>query len=690
MPEKKVMEAKNLKSERDDRRLEELYYDLDNSKTSHHRSASSWFHKKDSEEYTAVKDRLRFVVQNLQGNFSADSEANDQMTLTVAQGYYRLINACQNYLAKGGGKTTNGRIRKEKIQQILETAQEDIMGIKQAMSDMKRMPKEQQAQLNWKDILHSARAATLEVEDFNDDENYIFLGNVAKTEDERARLMDQGVFSKEVVTPMEDTLFIGNAFNTSSKSSSMEKFFHTNDSFHLSNRNVATSVVAGLIGAQNLVEESKTVKVHDKKSDQIIKGNLMSKAKGEDAKKVAERFYDDVAKKTDNMEKRSEGVKSLLAPSIQKELSSLQVLDYLCGQGDRNYENYFLEYDEEKKQYTHVHGIDNDMSFGSGVEYEEHIKNHDGYSMTKLRMVVDKDDNLVIPHMDIQLAQNIKNLSEDELRFALKDLIEAPFIETAVKRLEKLKHAIIKEESKKDSKVFLKEEDWGKDTHTDFLNHSRAKRSEELLKQKGLQKELYEKGTDYISQMGTQEQKDYLYEVSLAGSYYDELAMKMMGYKAGNTLGDGYFMRDETPEVKWEASVEAQDDKAYDEDNPLITNTRKLVDEIISARDKTQNVENIINLHYASKDYTSVVDSRLSYDERTKYARIKAQIEELAKKDLYDELSDEEIDYLIKKEEQLKAEGPSIIRVLKERNELLNNLVAQHGKLYIENGACHH
>ena len=154
----------------------------------------------------------------------------------------------------------------------------------------------------------------------------------------------------------------------------------------------------------------------------------MSRAKGKEAKKVYANLADNVTQKLDSIQARSDMVERLFAPSVQKELCSLQVLDYLCAQGDRNRGNYFLEYDKEKQQYTHVHGIDNDLSFGYGSNNGEIVYRRKGNVSSHSKLTVDHEGNLAIPHMDKQLAENILNLRPEILEFELKGLIEPDFM----------------------------------------------------------------------------------------------------------------------------------------------------------------------------------------------------------------------------------------------------------------------
>ena len=141
-------------------------------------------------------------------------------------------------------------------------------------------------------------------------------------------------------------------------------------------------------------------------------------------------------------------------------------------------------------------------------------------------MVVDSKDNLTIPHMDKQLAQNILQIKEDELRFVLKDLLEEPFIDAALKRLHKLKTAIKKELDKgTDSKVFMEENDWGNDSLEDFLNFSlRRKVIEKLQSEKLFGPEA--KKLDLHSKMNM----DELMEITKGDNYISSLVNEMVGF----------------------------------------------------------------------------------------------------------------------------------------------------------------
>lgn len=251
----------------------------------------------------------------------------------------------------------------------------------------------------------------------------------------------------------------------------------------------------------------------------------MSRAKGKEAKKVYANLADNVTQKLDSIQARSDMVERLFAPSVQKELCSLQVLDYLCAQGDRNRGNYFLEYDKEKQQYTHVHGIDNDLSFGYGSNNGEIVYRRKGNVSSHSKLTVDHEGNLAIPHMDKQLAENILNLRPEILEFELKGLIEPDFIVSALERLEKLQEAIRREKQKENKpgerKVLLDDHEWGKETHKEFLEKSMAYK----LREGADENEFYKSKSQFS--LGAEER----YNANKEETYYAVAMLEAMAYK---------------------------------------------------------------------------------------------------------------------------------------------------------------
>lgn len=502
--------------------------DLEASKTSRHRSLKRFFTKQDSKEYTDVKDALRGVVEDTQGSFGSDAKANSDMLNSAVKNYHKLIAACNIYLNKDGGKKGTGKERKDKVRQILELAMMDYESVKTLSYRVRSMSVEEQSKLNWQEILQEARTMTLEVDDLS---NFQAIGAAMKTGESAGRLIPgHGIFTKEQklnVSDMVDELQTRDNFISVSYNEGSEENFNpatVGETFNQTNRNVATSRVANLLGIGGIVEQSNTVKIREKGSGQVTKGNLMTLAKGDQGGAVAGGKIYEGMRRMDNIQERMNWAGKLFAPTVQKELCSLQVLDYICGQTDRHANNFFLEKDSSGS-YAHVHGIDNDMSFGTGVDLGKLVaKTGDHERKRSMRMVVDAEGNLAIPHMDRQLAMNIKSLTPDELRFALDDIIEPVFIEAAIARLKIVQDAIQREEGKTGSKVFVDNDSgWGKATHEALIESTGNMRMKYAEAAAGGYDQFFE-SSGYI------DDKKEKYEMFRQNGYYGEFMLSLMGY----------------------------------------------------------------------------------------------------------------------------------------------------------------
>lgn len=467
---------RKLRMQAEDHRLEEWLQTMEASKTRRHRSISGFFKKKNSEQYTAVMNSIKSVLVHTKVPFKDDSRTNLDRVKNVSNAYFKLIDACEVYLNKEGGQSASGQARKNMVQEVLNLAKEDITAVQQCYADIysRKISEEDQAKLNWEEIIHSAREATIEVDDLYNDEMFTPLGDGVKVGEKAGRKLQAGVFVKEEkaeITGKNRNDGIGAAFNVQPKDMLAGDYGKENN---VTNRNVATSRMAALLGLSGIVEESKTVNVKDNRTGNTYKGNLMSFAKGKDAEKVSRKKAEKYGKKMDNIEDKIKSAQSVFAPSLQKELCSLQVLDYICGQNDRKRGNYFIEKDDIGR-YAHVHGIDNDMSFGTGVDFAKELDDlRDVGWAVKMRPVVGRNGELTIPYMDKKLAQNIISLDPDIVRFVLKDLLAPQFIENTVLRLKMVQDAIKKEDKGFNSPRFKEDGEWGADTADDMLKRTGA------------------------------------------------------------------------------------------------------------------------------------------------------------------------------------------------------------------------
>ena len=461
-----------VKANGEDHRLEFWLETLKNTKkTSHHTSFKRFFSKENSEQYNAVTNALSNVVDGTKLTFKADRYSNLNRVKTVSDMYFQLVDACETYLNKEGGKSKLGMARKGMVAAILKLAKEDITAVQQCYFDIynRKISQEEQAKLTWSEILRGAREATIEVDDLHNDLVFKALGGNVKIDDKASRLLKKGVFTKEDIA---DIRYSPNNFGNAKFGDRNEVGQDYGTETNVTNRNVATSRIAELLGLHGVVEESKTVKVRDYASGKVYKGNLMSVAKGEDAGDAAVEVGNKAKVHGTDIGAREKTALSFFAPSVQKELTSLQVLDYICGQSDRHIHNFFMEKDESGKKYEHIHGIDNDASFSAGTKLEMY-GNRFVMGESKMRAVIHPNKNeLVIPYMDKQLAINIVNLSPDMVRFALKDLLHDRYIEKAIIRLQNVQEAIRNEEGGFDSPRFKKEGEWNDKTASDMLHRS--------------------------------------------------------------------------------------------------------------------------------------------------------------------------------------------------------------------------
>lgn len=121
-------------------------------------------------------------------------------------------------------------------------------------------------------------------------------------------------------------------------------------------------------------------------------------------------------------------------PQVRRELTKLQFLDHLCGQGDRHHNNYFIDRDENGK--VTVTGIDNDQSFGKNLHDPNGIargksKDNYGFRGVYLPMVI-----------DTEMAQAFRDLTPERLEELLGEMLTPEEIAAAKDRLIDIKYHI--------------------------------------------------------------------------------------------------------------------------------------------------------------------------------------------------------------------------------------------------------
>lgn len=197
---------------------------------------------------------------------------------------------------------------------------------------------------------------------------------------------------------------------------------------NLSSRNVATSRVAAMVGMSSIVAPSQMVTVKRDGQPDVV-GTAMKKASG----KPIDAFPND---QHSNMR---------LTSTFVRQMSNLQVTDFLCGQVDRHDGNFMLQSTQvgEHIMVTGAAAFDNDMSFGL-IEPEQMQKSRDlkEGKYNHLPMFLKEDGSCAMPHMDKTMRDYIMNLDMTMLRYKLCDLIQPDELDAMAKRLDAMQKAI--------------------------------------------------------------------------------------------------------------------------------------------------------------------------------------------------------------------------------------------------------
>lgn len=495
--------------------------------------------KKDSNEYQNVKNGLSAVLNVLDTSFKADAQGNKNLMKEIVMKYAQLKDACEIYIKKKGGGSSSGQIRKNQVSQILELINTDITHLQYLAFDAKNSELADLENKSWAEVLDYARAGKIEEEDLSSRESF---GGGAKTDDRRGRVLDSGRFTVEDIFEADDKDNL-NGFGLNSFSSLMDESivingkekrqYGTEDTrTNMTNRNVAMSRIANILGIGGVIAQSKSVRIHDQKTGKTIRGNLMEEAKGISGNKEKKKVYNSV-KNIADFNEREGAVKRIVAPSVQKELSSLQVLDYICGQGDRHDGNFFMQRqgtNENDSVISHITGIDNDNSFSTGVDLEAETRKRK-MAASKLKMVVDSNDDLIIAHIDEQLAENIRNLTEDEIKLAISDLIEPKYIQLTLERFRKVKRAVEKEFDKGEDSKIVRNNQWNEKTHDDFMKNTRLYREIVMPLRNA---EVKGDDSQYFKSIKSVFNTDEAYDAVKHDSYYSILIMNMVGAHVGD------------------------------------------------------------------------------------------------------------------------------------------------------------
>lgn len=184
----------------------------------------------------------------------------------------------------------------------------------------------------------------------------------------------------------------------------------------ISKRNVATSIVAKMLGVPDLVAKSRMAKL-TLPGEEEQHGIVMEEAKGQQGNLVM-KFV-----RADDEE-------------FFRQLQNLQFLDTICGQIDRHERNYFIDI---TGQSAKLMGIDNDLSFGT-LNFEAYTRHMNHFNPTYQKNKRDKDakKDYDFGRLDKEFVLRIMNLTGTELDFFLGKYLNKNELKAAKNRLQGL------------------------------------------------------------------------------------------------------------------------------------------------------------------------------------------------------------------------------------------------------------
>ena len=204
---------------------------------------------------------------------------------------------------------------------------------------------------------------------------------------------------------------------------------------------LATMKIAKLLDLSHLVVKTEYIKIKTTDSDEKF-GIIMDCAKGIPFGKIKKLGYKNIT------------------PSFQKDISNLMILDALCAQRDRSVGNFFTVI-SEKKSLVSVSGYDNELAFNDYTDLKSKL-----YCLPAL---ISSDDMLVLPHMDKMLANKILNISDKDVCYCLKDLLNEDNINATLDRLHQIQNAIVKSVSK-NPHFLIEPSEWDRKTIDEELS----------------------------------------------------------------------------------------------------------------------------------------------------------------------------------------------------------------------------
>jgi hypothetical protein len=181
----------------------------------------------------------------------------------------------------------------------------------------------------------------------------------------------------------------------------------------IANRNLATQDVARALGF-DVVVDCRIGARQDPETQELQLGLVMGRAPGNTACDTPRDHYAN--------------------PEVRREITKLQLLDHLVGQGDRHGNNYFIDVQKDEKGQTKVKvsGIDNDQCFGKNTLHGNDIchgtgRRRDGFRGTLMPGLIDTD-----------MAAALRSITRQRLSALLNDKLSPAEVDAAHRRLQSL------------------------------------------------------------------------------------------------------------------------------------------------------------------------------------------------------------------------------------------------------------
>ncbi len=230
----------------------------------------------------------------------------------------------------------------------------------------------------------------------------------------------------------------------------------------ITNRNVATRRLAELLGVPELVPATQKVKYKNQNGKDRY-GIIMAQAKGEELYEVNEK----IKKKT---------YKYKYNDLVFLQMNTLEILDVIAGQTDRNNSNIYAEFDEKNK-VTNIRAIDNDMSFGK-LTYNDIKKTKRRF----LNALEDKDGFCKLKVVDKRLYDSLMVLTDEMVDYVFADLLFKDELKALKDRIKCVKK-LLKHSNEKDKDNFNNSRFFVRDPKDDIqyvVNNAKTKQRTNL------------------------------------------------------------------------------------------------------------------------------------------------------------------------------------------------------------------